>query len=122
MRMNRKKFEKVVEEALDELPEEIAEALSNVYVVVEDWPSREALESTGLRDRYELLALYEGVPLTDRGTSYAALPDRITIFQGPIESISRTDPELLGQIKKAVVHEIAHHFGIDDDRIHELGY
>ena len=122
MRMNKKQFEKIVEQALDELPGDIAEALSNVYVVVEEWPSREALQSTGVRNRYELLALYEGVPLTERSTGYAALPDRITIFQGPIEALSRTETELREQIKKAVVHEIAHHFGIDDERIHQLGY
>jgi predicted Zn-dependent protease with MMP-like domain len=122
MKLSRKKFEEIVAEALDDLPEEIGEALSNVFVAVEQWPSDEILEKMDLPNRYQLLALYEGVPLTQRTTSYNALPDRITIFQGPIESIGRDESELRRQIKIAVVHEIAHHFGIGDKRLRELGY
>jgi predicted Zn-dependent protease with MMP-like domain len=122
MKIPPKKFEQVVAQALDELPEEIAEALSNVYVVVEAWPSQETIEDMDLESKWDLLALYEGVPLTERGTSYSALPDRITIFQEPIQALCKTESELVYQIQSAVVHEIAHHFGIDDQRIHELGY
>ncbi|GAB4347763.1 MAG: metallopeptidase family protein [Candidatus Abyssubacteria bacterium] len=122
MKIGRKRFEELVSQALDELPDDIAQALSNVYVVVEQWPSDEIIEDLELEDKRELLALYEGVPLTERGTSYSALPDRITIFQGPIQALCRTESELIFQIQSAVVHEIAHHFGIDDTRIHELGY
>jgi predicted Zn-dependent protease with MMP-like domain len=96
--------------------------MSNVFVVVEDWPSSEDLESVGLTSRRELLALYEGIPLTERGTRYAALPDRITVFQKPIEALCRAEQGLRREIGKAVVHEIAHHFGIEDERIRELGY
>ncbi len=123
MWLSRKKFEAIVAEALDELPDEIAEALNNVSVVVEAWPSRDVMKKMNLRSRYSLLGLYEGIPLTRRDTSYGGvLPDKITIFQGPIEATGRTESELREQIKSVVVHEIAHHFGIDDRRIRELGY
>ena len=123
MKFSRKEFEEVVAEALDELPAEIAEAMSNVSVFVEPWPSRGTLEKMGLGSRFELLGLYEGVPLNRRNTSYSAvLPDRITIFQGPIEAMGGRRAELKDEIKSVVVHEIAHHFGIGEKRIRELGY
>ena len=114
--MNLKEFEKLVHDALEHLPEFFKEKLENVDVVVQDWPS----------PRYSrgrlLLGLYQGVPKTKRGAGYTmVLPDKITVFQGPIELISRGDPE---SIKKLVVdtvqHEIAHHFGISDTRLREL--
>jgi len=123
MRLRRREFEQVVAEALDELPGEIAEALTNISVFVEIWPSPDILKKMDLRSRYSLLGLYEGVPLTKRGRGYSGmLPDRITIFQGPIEAVGGTKPEMREQIKGVVVHEIAHHFGISDERIRELGY
>ena len=123
MRLSRKEFEKVVAEALDELPTEIAEALTNVSVFVEKWPSSETLKEMGLTDRRSLMGLYEGIPLTHRNTSYGGvLPDRITIFQGPIEAVAGKKSELMEQIKSVVVHEIAHHFGIGESRLRELGY
>ncbi len=123
MKLDRKRFEKIVAEALDELPEEIGEALSNIYVVVEQWPSEETIREMNMRSRHELLALYEGIPLTERNTDYGAvLPDKITIFQGPIQAMGSSLPELIDEIKIAVVHEVAHHFGIEDERLHELGY
>jgi predicted Zn-dependent protease with MMP-like domain len=123
MKLSRKEFEQQVAEALDELPEEIAEALSNVSVVVEQWPSRETIEEMNLRSRYELLGLYEGIPLNRRGVDYSAvLPDRITVFKGPIEATAKTKAELRQSIRTVVVHEIAHHFGIGEKRIRELGY
>jgi predicted Zn-dependent protease with MMP-like domain len=123
MRLSQREFEEIVAEALDGIPEEIAENLSNVSVMVEAWPSRMTLENLGLSNRFELLGLYEGVPLTKRGTYYGeALPDRISIFQGPIEAVARSKPELREEIRKVVVHEIAHHIGIDDERLRELGY
>ena len=122
MRIGRKKFEQIVGEALDELPAEITEAMTNVFVVVEDWPSGATLKAMGLRSRHQLLGIYEGVPLLKRTTAYSALPDRIVIFQGPIQSICSSDFELREEIKKVVVHEVAHHFGISDRRLRELGY
>ncbi len=123
MKLSREKFEGIVADALDELPDEIAQAMSNVYVVVEPWPSPKILKKMNLPNRYSLLGLYEGVPLSHRNTGYSlALPDRITIFQGPLEATRKTAAELREQIKSVVVHEIAHHFGIGEKRIRELGY
>ena len=124
MKLSRKRFEEIVAEALDELPEEIGEALSNIFVVVEQWPSEETISEMNMRSRHELLALYEGIPLTDRNTNYggAVLPDKITIFQGPIQAMGGSLPELIDEIKRAVVHELAHHFGIGEARLRELGY
>ena len=123
MKLSRREFEQVVAEALDELPDEIAEALSNISVIVEQWPSREILKKMNLTSRYQLLGLYEGVPLNRRGVSYSGvLPDRVTIFQGPIEATGAAGSELRERIRTVVVHEIAHHIGIGEKRIRELGY
>lgn len=114
--MSNEDFEQLVVEALEGLPPFFKEKLDNVDVVVEDWPTREQA-----RGRM-LLGLYQGVPITHRGRGYSlALPDKISIFKGPIELISRGESE---KIKELVVetaeHEIAHHFGISDARLKEL--
>ena len=107
-------FEDLVAEALDEIPDALARLVDNVVFVVED---------DGPPGTEPLLGLYEGVPLTERGQSYAGvLPDRITIFRLPTLAICDTDDEVIDEVHVTVVHEIAHHFGIDDDRLHELGY
>jgi predicted Zn-dependent protease with MMP-like domain len=105
-------FEQLVQEALDSLPDDIAELMSNVAVVVEDEPP------PGL----PLLGLYSGVPLTRRTSWYGAVPpDKITIYQGPLERhFGRDDETLRNQVRRVVVHEIAHHFGISDERLREL--
>ena len=105
-------FEQVVQDALNSLPPELSARVSNVEVVVEDEPP------PGQR----LLGLYQGVPLTRRGSGYSgALPDKITIYRGPLERLYGHDPELLGnQIRRVVLHEVAHHFGISDERLIEL--
>jgi predicted Zn-dependent protease with MMP-like domain len=116
--LSRSDFEKVVEEALQALPDEIASMLDNIAVFVEQWPSREQLRENGLSDRHELFGLYEGVPLTERDTHYGMVqPDRIFIFQGPIEAVCTGSDELLHEIQHTVVHELAHHFGISDERL-----
>jgi predicted Zn-dependent protease with MMP-like domain len=108
------RFEQLVAEALDAVPESLLALLDNVVVLVEDWPP--SGEAT-------LLGRYEGVPLTERGTRYSGvLPDRISIYRLPILAMCRTDGEVVREVNITVVHEIAHHFGIDDDRLHELGY
>jgi predicted Zn-dependent protease with MMP-like domain len=108
-------FEDLVAQALDEIPEELARLVENVVFVVED-------ESPASYDG-TLLGLYEGIPLTERGQWYAgAMPDRITIYRRPILAICRTIDDVIDEVHVTVVHEIAHHFGIDDDRLHELGY
>lgn len=109
-------FEQLVVEALDSLPEDIAAAMSNVEVVIEDEPP----PSWG--GGGTLLGLYHGIPLTDRQHYTNAMPDKITIFRGPITRLARTPDRIREQVRRTVIHEIAHHFGIDDDRLHELGW
>ena len=102
------------------LPEELGRLMENVAVFVEDWPSREQLAGR----RGTLLGLYEGIALTRRSPlSYAGvMPDRITIFRSPISRITRTEQELVEMVTTTVIHEVAHHFGIDDERLAELGW
>ncbi len=113
--MTREEFEDAVRDALDEIPEELAEQMDNVVVLVEDDPPA---------DDPELLGLYEGIPLTERGDSWAAgaLPDRITIYRRPTLALCESRDEVVDEVAVTVVHEIAHHFGIDDERLHELGW
>jgi predicted Zn-dependent protease with MMP-like domain len=105
-------FEQAVQDALDSLPSELRERMSNVEVVVEDEPPA----------GQPLLGLYQGVPLTKRGVNYSgALPDKITIYRGPLERRYGNGPELLNQqIRRVVLHEVAHHFGISDQRLIEI--
>ena len=114
-------FHELVERALEGLPPELSELLDNVAIVVDDWPGYSTpLVADGPED--SLYGLYEGVPLTERGAGYyGRLPDKITIFRGPLEQDFRR-AELEEQIRITVVHEIAHHFGIDEDRLEELGW
>lgn len=118
--MDRERFEQFVAEALDGLPPEFQERLENLVVVVEDWPSDEQVESMGLGHRSNLLGLYEGVPLTEMGSHRALLPDTITIFQKPIERVCRSEEEIKRQIEETVRHEIAHYFGISDQRLNQI--
>jgi predicted Zn-dependent protease with MMP-like domain len=114
-------FEKLVAEALDELPRRFRRHLRNIAVVVERAPSRELLEAMGLWPHGTLLGLYQGVPLTERGFSYGnVLPDRITIFQKPIEAMCHTNEAIKEAVKDTVKHEIGHYFGLDDERLEEL--
>jgi predicted Zn-dependent protease with MMP-like domain len=120
--MDRKRFEQLVADALDSLPQEFQECLDNIEVVVEYRPTSEQLNKAELEPRSTLLGLYEGVPLTERGAHYGlVLPDKISIFQRPIEETCYNDDGIMAQIRAVVQHEIAHHFGIDDRRLDELG-
>lgn len=114
------RFEQLVADALDSIPEELGRVMENVAVFVEDWPTREQLAGR----KGTLLGLYEGVDLTRRSPlSYmGAMPDRITVFRGPISQIARSEEELVDIVTRTVVHEVAHHFGISDARLHELGW
>jgi predicted Zn-dependent protease with MMP-like domain len=117
--MDADRFEELVALALETLPDEIAARIDNVDIEVREWPTREQARAAGARGL--LLGLYQGVPLTRRHSSYGmVLPDRITIFQGPIEAISRSEAELVDQVRDTVVHEVAHHFGISDERLREI--
>jgi len=121
--MNRERFEALVAQAVESLPPEFLEKLENVDVVVEDLPSRAQLNTAGVSPGFTLLGLYEGIPLTERNSGYGMVaPDKITIFQKTIEEKYRDQREGLIQdeIRKVVLHEIAHHFGIDDARLEEL--
>jgi predicted Zn-dependent protease with MMP-like domain len=119
--MERERFEQLVAEAIDSLPDDFREKMNNVAVVVDDLPSPRE-ERRYARGRL-LLGLYQGQPLTRRGASYSmAFPDKITIYQANIEAICRSEDEIRRQVRKTVLHEIAHHFGIDDHRLRDLGY
>jgi len=119
--MNREQFEHLVTKAVDDLPEEFVARLNNVNVVVEDFPNRVQLRNSKIVHRYSLLGLYEGVPQTRRGQSYSLVPpDKITIFQKPIEARCRNDSEIMAEVQRVIQHEIAHHFGIDDARLKEI--
>lgn len=118
MDVPRERFEELVTEALDGLPPELGRLMDNVAVFVEDRPTPEQ------RDEYgPVLGLYEGIPLSERGSWYAgALPDRITIFREPICAACDDAEGVVAEVRITVVHEVAHHFGIDDERLAELGW
>ena len=120
--MNNERFESLVVRAVENLPEEFRDRLENIDVFVADRPTREQLRTAGSDEGYTLLGLYEGVPLTERSHGYGmVVPDRITIFQKPIEAICKNDSQIVAEVRRVVLHEIAHHFGIDDTRLKELG-
>src|SRR5262249_29459448 len=122
MEMNRHKFEKLVSEAIRELPEEFRKRLDNVVVIVEDHPPSELLEEMDIPPGETLFGLYEGTPLTERGIAAPLYPDRIWIFKEPIEEECDTEAEIKEEIKTTIVHEVAHFFGLDDEYLDELGY
>jgi len=115
-------FERLVAEALDALPPDIAEAMENVDVLVEEEPAPEYLAR--LNPGETLFGLYHGVPLTERGPSsyFGAMPDRISIYKGPLTRAFRDPDDIRDEVRITVVHEIAHHFGISDERLDELGW
>ena len=123
MRLSLRQFEALVGGVLDELPPLFARALDNIVVRVRPWPSRHDLDAAGLEDGSLLLGLYHGIPLTERTGDYQMVaPDVISIYQGPIEQVTDGSAAAIRrEIRITVLHEIAHYFGIDDDRLHELG-
>jgi len=113
VRMSAERFEELVSDALDLIPPELARAIDNVVVLVADRHPTEP----------DLLGLYEGIALTERDSSYAgALPDTVTIYSESLLEVCDTEADVLEEVAITVIHEIAHHFGIDDDRLHELGW
>ena len=121
MKSENQDFYELVERALEELPPELAQLLDNVAIVVEDWPDYSTPLVPWESDDV-LYGLYEGVPLTERTAGYyGVLPDKITIFRGPLER-DFTENELEEQVRVTVVHEIAHYFGFDEERLEELGW
>lgn len=120
--MERERFEELVTQAVENLPKKFKESLKNIDILVQDWPSQQQLESVGMKRRQDLYGLYEGIPLTRRGRGYyMVLPDKITIFQKPIEMRYRSDETITKKIQSTVRHEIAHYFGISDARLREIG-
>ena len=116
--MDKNQFELLVREMIDSLPEEFLARLENIDVVVEDWPTRQ-------QDPNDegILGIYEGVSLLERGDWYSgALPDRIVVFMGPHLELGLSTDELRTEIRRTVLHEVAHHLGIDDARLEELGW
>ncbi|MBS9535207.1 metallopeptidase family protein [Mycobacterium sp. M1] len=113
VQMDPRRFDDLVSDALDLIPPNLAAALDNVVVLVADRDPEDP----------DLLGLYEGVALTERDSHYAgALPDTITIYRGALLEMCHSDEEVVDEVRITVIHEIAHHFGIDDDRLHELGW
>ncbi len=111
----------MISRAMDELPQEYIRGLKNVVIIFEDYPSEEQRRKQNLQAYQTLFGLYEGVPLTQRGSGYnLVLPDRITLFKGPLEHASDTVEQLQERVKRTLWHEIAHYYGLGHDRIHTL--
>jgi predicted Zn-dependent protease with MMP-like domain len=115
-------FERAVAQALDELPDDIRRRIANVAIVVEEWPDDETLDMADVDNPEDLLGFYYGIPLTERTSAYGmVLPDKISLFRQPILLTCSTDEQVRAAIAHTLRHEIAHYFGIDDDRLEELG-
>ena len=122
MKLTENDFEQLVVDVLDSLPEKLLEMIDNVDVVIELRPTREQLRHMGITSG-TLYGLYEGIPLTLRDSGYSIVaPDKITIFQRPIEQECSTPEEVADQVRTTVIHEVAHHFGIDEETLDELGW
>jgi predicted Zn-dependent protease with MMP-like domain len=121
MKLTRKEFEEIVILSLKRLPKFFKKKMKNVDVVVEDRASRDLISGMGIRSPLELLGLYQGVPLDQRGFYYGnVLPDKITLFQTPIESMCKTKEEVEEKVKEVVIHEVGHYFGLDEEKLRKL--
>ncbi len=121
MKLTLKEFEELVVSALQGLPKFLKRKMENIDVVIEDWAPEEVLSEMELRSPYELLGLYQGVPFERRGFYYGnVLPDKITLYRFPIESICKTREEVEAKVREVVIHEVGHYFGLDDERLREL--
>jgi predicted Zn-dependent protease with MMP-like domain len=121
--MTDSKFQQLVADALDALPDQFREALKNIAIVVEEWPSETTRREMNLPSKYDLLGLYQGTSLPERehGTG-VFLPDVITLYRRPIERRCRTDRDRRREITKTLFHEVGHYFGLDEERLAELGF
>ena len=120
--MKHQAFEQLVAEAVNSLPEDLRAAIDNVEVVVEDWPDPETMRRARVRHPAQLLGFYHGVPQTKRTHGYnLVLPDKVSLYRRPIEMRCRTMDETRATIRRVLRHEIGHHFGLDDDRLREIG-
>ena len=123
--MELEEFERVAQEAYEALPDTFKAKIENVRIVIEDLPHEDQLRKVGVRSRYNLLGLYQGVPLNHRLTgygSYPTIPDTITLFKRNIEAVSRHESEIRERIREVLIHEIAHYFGMTEEEIRQAGY
>ena len=121
MELSDEEFDRLISQAMDDLPQEYIKGLNNVAILYADDPDEYQVKKSGLEEGNILLGLYEGVPLTKRGGNYSfVLPDKITLFKHSIMMVVRDRQELYDQIKRTLWHEIAHYYGLDHDRIHSL--
>ncbi len=123
--MDRTEFERIVDECLENLPDFFKQNIDNVHFVVEDYPTEEQLQKVKVLSKYNLLGLYEGIPLKYRNTGYGmhpVMPDKITLFQKNIESVSRSVEILKMKIREVLMHEIGHYFGMTEEEIRNAGY
>lgn len=119
--MTREQFEQIAQDAYDSLPDDFLDRVENVQIVVEDYPSDDALKKVR-STRYSLLGLYQGIPLTKRGQWYgmsATVPDKITLYQKNIESVCKNDEEIERRIREVLFHELGHYFGMNEAQVRE---
>lgn len=123
MKLSLDAFTELVQAALADVPQPFADHLRDVVIEVQPMPDRRDCEEVGIDDPHELLGLYHGTPLTERGVEFAeTLPDRITIYQRNIERVCTSREEMIQEVRKTVLHEIGHYFGLDEDELEALGY
>lgn len=122
IKISAKKFEALVVQALEELPQFFQARLQNIEVLIEAWPTEEELAEAGIGPDELLLGLYQGIPLTERTSDYGlVLPDTITLYRDSIAEVCDTPEEIMAEVQQTVKHEIAHYFGLSDERLKELG-
>ena len=122
MKLSQEEFEDAVLSGLKKLPKVLKNKMENIDVVIEEQASLQILEEMGLRSPRHLLGLYQGIPFDRRGFYYGnVLPDKITLFKDPIESVCRNKEEVEEKVREVVIHEVGHYFGLDDERLEELG-
>lgn len=112
-------FDSMIAKVLEEFPREFSTKLENVQVLVDFWPNSEHLKKLNLQNKISLFGLYQGVPKTKRTSNYSSLPDKITIYTGPILSISKNWQEVYAKVRSTLLHEIGHHFGLSDKQIYQ---
>ncbi len=117
MRISEDEFEALVERAMERLPDEFAQLLDNIAVVMEDEPEPELKHEMGMDEEEELLGLYLGVPFGERDSGYSALPDQVVLYRGPLVRISRDRRELIREVRDTLVHELGHYFGLSDEEM-----
>lgn len=123
--MDRDAFEKIVQQSFELLPEKFSQELDNVSIVIEDYPGEETVKKMRLRNKHQLLGLYQGIPRSERGTWYGmspVVPDVISLYQRNIEAVCPNDEMVVEKIREVLIHEIGHYFGMDEDEVRKAGY